>query len=146
MNACLFPSEPWIESYRVSLNASAEYREAAGTWRHGAIALAVRPAPELGLPEGFCVHLDVEAGVCRGARRVSLDEGRAAPFLITAGYDQWRAVLSRRLDPIVGMVTRRLELKGDLITMMRYVRSAKAMVLCAAQVPCVFLEPRAGAA
>jgi len=38
------------------------------------------------------------------------------------------------------MVTRRLELHGNLLTMMRYVRSSKAMVRCATTVPSRFLE------
>lgn len=133
----VFPSDSWVAAYRDALNTSAEYRTAARTWNHGSIALAVTPGPEV--PEGFCVWLDVEAGACRAARSVTLEEGARAPFCITASYERWRAVLSRRLDPIAGMVTRRLRLTGNLVTMMRYVRSAKAMVGCAAQVPSEFL-------
>ncbi len=139
----VFPSESWIEAYRSALGASGEYREAASTWRHGAIALAVEPAPALGLPEGFCVWLDVAEGRCHGARRVSLAEGALAPFSITASYERWRDVLSCRLDPIAGMITRRLRLTGNLVTMIRYARSAKAMVQCATEVPSAFLPERA---
>lgn len=134
-----FPSEEWIAAYAKELDASAEYRAAASTWTHGAIALAVKPEPGL-LPDGFCVWLDVDSGRCRAARSVTLEEAALAPFCITASYERWRAVLSNRLDPIAGMVTRRLELRGSLITMMRYVRSAKAMVRCATLVPSRFIE------
>jgi putative sterol carrier protein len=134
----LFPSEDWIRAYQDALNASADYADAASTWTHGAIALAIKPAPELGLDAGFCVWLDVEAGRCRDARAVGLEEAQAAPFCIAATYERWREVLSRRLDPIAGMVTRRLELRGNLLTMMRYVRSSKAMVQCATTVPSRF--------
>ncbi len=138
----VFPSDEWIATYADELNTSAEYRDAASTWTHGAIALAVKPAPELGLADGFCVWLDVEVGRCRAARRVSLAEAAAAPFCITASYARWKDVLSNRLDPIAGMVTRRLELRGSLVTMMRYVRSAKAMVRCATRVPSRFLSEK----
>jgi len=134
-----FPSDSWIVAYRAALNASEEYALAARTWTHGAIALAVTPSPGLGLPGGFCVWLDVDGGRCHAARSVSVEEGARAPFCITASYDRWKDVLSQRLDPIAGMVTRRLALSGNLITMMRYVRSAKAMVRCAAHVPSTFL-------
>ena len=137
----LFPSDGWIDAYRESLNACAEYREAAATWDHGAIALAVAPAPELGLAEGFGVRLDLERGRCLAARRVSLDESRAAPFCITTSYERWREVLTGRLDPLAGMITRRLELRGNLLVLLRYVRSSKAMVACAARVPVEFREP-----
>lgn len=138
--AHLFPSEGWIEAYRDALNTSATYREAARTWTHGAIAMVVEPVPELGLPEGFCVWLDVAEGHCHAARAVSLDEAQQAPFCLTTSYQRWRAVIQRRLDPIAGMVTRRLTLKGDLLTMMRYARSAQAMVRCATTVPSLFLD------
>jgi putative sterol carrier protein len=134
----VFPSDSWVTAYRDALNGSAEYRDAARTWTHGAIALAVEPGPEV--PQGYCVWLDVEGGACHAARAVTLEEGARAPFCITASYERWRDVLSRRLDPIAGMVTRRLRLTGNLITMMRYVRSAKAMVGCATQVPSAFVQ------
>jgi putative sterol carrier protein len=137
----LFPSDSWVAAYRDALNASEEYRDAASTWTHGAIAFAVKPAPELGLSRGYCVWLDVECGRCDAARPVTLEEAANAPFCITATYERWRDVLSHRLDPIAGMLTRRLELRGNLITMMRYVRSSKAMVRCAVQVPSRFLTP-----
>jgi len=137
-----FPSAEWVQAYARALDESAEYAQAARTWTHGAIALAVRPEPALGLPDGFAVWLDVDSGRCRGARAVGRAEAETAPFCITASYERWRAVLTSRLDPIAGMVTRRLELRGSLVTMMRYVRSAKAMVRCAAAIPSVFLEAR----
>jgi putative sterol carrier protein len=135
----VFPSHSWVEAYKNALNASADYKDAASTWDHGAIALAVDPEPERGLPEGFCVLLDVEKGVCRGAHVIPLSRADEAPFTIRASYQRWTEVLSNRLDPIVGMVTRRLALRGSLVTMMRYVRSAKAMVHCATLVPSEFL-------
>jgi putative sterol carrier protein len=135
-----FPSESWIAAYAAELNSCPSYREAARTWTHGAIALAVAPDPEIGLPRGFAVWLDVEGGACRAARAVTLEDAAAAPFCITASYAQWRAVLERRLDPIAGMVTRKLKLSGNLVTMLRYVRSAQAMVKCAARVPATFRE------
>ena len=136
----VFPGETWIAAYRDSLNESEEYHDAAATWRHGAIAMVVLPAPELGLEDGFAVWLDVEAGQCRGARRVTLDEALAAPFCLSATYARWRDVLSNRLDPVAGMITRRIALRGSLVTMMRYVRSAKAMVRCGTRVPSRFLD------
>lgn len=139
----LFPSDSWVAAYRDALNASEDYRDAASTWEHGAIALAMTPGPAL--PEGYCVWLDVSGGTCHAARRVSMEEGATAPFCITASYERWRDVLSNRLDPIAGMVTRRLKLSGNLITMMRYVRSAKAMVRCAASVPAEFMGETVGA-
>ena len=137
----VFPSRDWADRYKSELNQSEAYRTAASTWHHGAIAFVVHPDPDLGLPDGFCLWLDVDGGTCRGAREVSIEKARQAPFCLVAPYSRWKKVIERRLDPIAGMVTRQLVLEGDLLTMMRYVRSAKAMVQCATRVPSTFLAP-----
>lgn len=133
-----FPSKEWVSAYKEALNSSETYQSAAQSWQHGAIAMVVQSDPEHGLANDFCVWLDVEGGSCRDARVVSLDEAYSAPFCLIATYQRWVDVLSKRLDPIAGMVTRRIELRGHLLTMMRYVRSAKAMVSCAAAIPSSF--------
>jgi putative sterol carrier protein len=143
----LFPSPGWIQAYQDALNASPAYREAASTWTAGAIAMVVEPAPEVSseLAGGFAVWLDLDQGHCQNARAVSVEEARKAPFCLTTRYDRWRAVIERRLDPIAAMITRRIALQGDLVTMIRYARSAQAMVLCATDVPSHFLEARGAA-
>ena len=133
-----FPSEAWIAAYRDALNASADYREAASSWHHGPIALVIRPNADAGLPEGFATWLDVDGGVCHAARGVTLAEAEQAPFCLLASYAEWQQILRRRLDPIVGILTRRIELRGDLLTLLRYVRSSRAMVHCATTVPSSF--------
>lgn len=133
-----FPSEEWVTAYKEALNNSDAYRSAAESWHHGAIAMVVQSDPDRGLAKDFCVWLDVDGGRCRDAQLVSLDEAYSAPFCLIATYQRWVDVLSKRLDPIAGMVTRRIELRGHLLTMMRYVRSAKAMVSCAAAIPSSF--------
>ena len=135
-----FPSKEWVQAYKKALNNSEKYRIAAGSWQHGAISMVVQSDPESGLMNPFCVWLDVAGGQCHDARQVTLEEAYGAPFCLIATYKRWIDVLSRRLDPIAGMVTRRIELRGNLLTMMRYVRSAKVMVQCGASIPSLFLD------
>jgi len=42
------------------------------------------------------------------------------------------------LDPIPGMMTRKLKLKGDMMKVMRYPKAAKEMVNCVSRVPTDF--------
>ena len=133
-----FPGEAWVRAYRDALNDSPAYYASGRTWTHGAIGLAVRPCPEV--PDGSGTWLDVEGGRCNDARAVPFAEAQEAPFCLTASYADWKAILRKRLDPIAGMLTRRIELKGDLLTLLRYVGSSKAMVACAASVPVVFAD------
>ncbi|MDF1665282.1 MAG: SCP2 sterol-binding domain-containing protein [Planctomycetota bacterium] len=135
-----FPSEEWVQAYKEALNNSDNYRDVASSWHHGAIAMVVEADPKNGLLDNFCVWLDVDGGRCRDARKVTLEEAYTAPYCLIATHERWIDVLSKRLDPIAGMVTRRIQLRGNLLTMMRYVRSAKAMVGCGASIPSRFLN------
>ena len=61
--------------------------------------------------------------------------------MLTTTYARWQAILERRLDPIVAIITRRIAVRGDRLTLLRYVKSAKQMVRCAASVPATFHSP-----
>ena len=63
---------------------------------------------------------------------------RATEFAISAPYSTWRQVIEGKLDPIQGMMTRRLRLVGDLMRIMRYPKAAKDIVDCCALVPTDF--------
>ena len=47
-------------------------------------------------------------------------------------------VIEARLDPIQGLMTRKLKLKGDMLQVMRYPKAAKDMVGCVLRVPSDF--------
>jgi len=145
MNRHPFPSDAWAAAYEAELNRCPDYADAARGWRHGAIVLALLPDPAAGLPDGFATWLDVEGGRCKGARVVTLAEAAEAPFQLTADHRQWRAIIEGRLDPIAGLLTRKIDLRGDLLVLLRFVRSAQAMVRCATRVPTRFDAERLSA-
>jgi putative sterol carrier protein len=49
----------------------------------------------------------------------TLDE-KPAEYLIRAPFNIWRKVIEGRLDPIQGMMTRKLKLQGNMMKIMRY--------------------------
>ena len=59
---------------------------------------------------------------------------------------QWRAILERRLDPIAAMLTRRIRVHGNMLVLLRYVRSAGEMIRCASEVPTRFVSAAVEAA
>jgi putative sterol carrier protein len=140
----LFPSDAWLETYRERINTSADYRDAAATWE-GDIAFCFEAEPDHGVPEDLWAWLDLWHGECRAARMVTPEEGRAAPYVISAPYSRWKDVLAGELDPVKGMMQGKLKLDGDLPTIIRYVRAANQLVLLTMAVPTEFLdEQRAG--
>jgi len=135
----VFPSAEWAAAYREAVNASEAYRRAGAGWTHGAVALVIKADDAIGLSQPVGIWLDLDRGVCRDARVVSPEEAARAPFCIGGEYARWRQVLNRELEPIAAMMQRKLELKGQMTIIVRFVEAAKELVNAAARIPTRFL-------
>ena len=138
-----FPSEDWLNDYVGLINGSADYKEAAATWE-GDITYVFEAEPDKGVPEDLYAWLDLWHGECRGSKfGVPAAEGDAAKFVIRAPYSRWKEVIRKELDPVKGMMQGKLKLKGDLPTIVRYVKAANVLVNLAGSVPTEFVDERA---
>jgi len=135
-----FPSKEWTAAYQVALNHNRAYREAGKPWTFGAVALIVRSDPAVGLEHDAGMVLDVHQGECRGARFVEdVQDPEDAAFVIVASYACWKDVIQGRLGPIKGMMEGKLKLsRGHLPTIIRFVDSARQLVVSACKVPTEF--------
>ena len=136
-----FPSEEWVSAYVERINASPEYREASATWE-GDVAFVFEAEPDKGVPEDVWAWLDLWHGECREGKLVSAEEGEKARFIIRAPYSRWKEVIRKELDPVKGMMQGKLKLKGDLPTIVRYVKASNELVNLAGSVPTEFLDER----
>lgn len=136
----LFPSEEWLKEYQTQINSSADYKKAAAEWTAGAVSLVILQNPSIGLNKDYCIWLDLHQGVCRSARAVSKEEAEKAPFVITGDYSRWKQVVKKQLDPIQGMMQGKLKLKGNLPTIVRFVKAAQELVNSATKVETKFLD------
>jgi putative sterol carrier protein len=135
-----FPSPEWIAAYRDQINASATYRQASTEWTHGAVALVVNAQPAIGLAEPVGIWLDLDRGVCRAASLVTAGEALTAPFVLTSDYVRWKQVLRKELAPIAGIMQRKIALQGSLPIVVRFIKSAEALVEASTLVPTRFLD------
>jgi putative sterol carrier protein len=138
-----FPSAAWVSACGAAIDASVKYRTAAADWTYGAVALVVRPAPDLGLAEPVALWLDLDRGRCHGARLVSATDATRASFELTADYATWKAVLRRELAPVAGIMGGKLALRGSLAIVVRNIGTAEALVEAATTVPTRFLDDAA---
>ena len=142
-SVALFPSKEWLEAYVARINQSAEYREAAATWE-GDISYVFEAEPDKNVPTDTWAWLDLWHGECRQAKYgVMPEDGQKAKFIIRAPYTRWKEVIMRDLDPIKGMMQGKLKLKGDLPTIVRYVKAANELVNLAASVQTEFVDETA---
>lgn len=135
-----FPSSEWIAAYREQINLSTAYQQASTEWTHGAVALVVNPQPAIGLAEPVGIWLDLDRGVCRAAKLVASTEAGTAPFVLTGDYARWKQVLRKELAPIAGIMQRKIALQGSLPIVVRFIKSAEALVEAATRIPTRFLD------
>lgn len=137
----VFPGADWLAEYVQRINGSTEYREVAATWE-GDVSLVFEAEPDKGVPEDVWAWLDLWHGECRSGKLVPADEGEKARFVIRAPYSRWKEVIRKELDPVKGMMQGKLKLRGDLPTIIRYVKAANQLVTLAGTVPTEFADER----
>lgn len=138
----VFPSEEWLEEFVEKINGSAEYADAAATWE-GDLVFVYEKEPDKGVDEDVFAWLDLWHGKCRDAARLDgPDDPRAtsAKFTITAPYSRWKSVLKKELDPVKGMMQGKIKVKGDLPTIVRYVKASNVLVDLTSTVDTQFID------
>jgi putative sterol carrier protein len=123
----MFASQGWFEAFQVQINASAHYRETAADWE-GDIAFRIGAEPDRRVPEDLWGYLDLWHGRCRDARAIVASDADAAAYTLSAPYSRWKDVVQGELDPIKGMMQGKLRVRGDLPTIVRYVKAANELV------------------
>jgi putative sterol carrier protein len=127
-----FPSDEWIKELSKLLNESGSYASSAQNWE-GDFIFEVQP------DEAFVgtayLFLGLHHGKSPDAALLAASDERPAAYRVSAPYGTWRKVIDGALDPIQGMMMRKLKLQGDLMKIMRYPKAAKEIVSCCALVP-----------
>ncbi len=127
-----FPSAEWAEAYRVALNESPAYREAAKAWV-GDILLLVRPAEANAPAPG--VHLTLAHGECSAATYHPDAREVASEFVYEGSPENWGRLMRREVAPGKAILDGTFRIKGNLAKAMRFTRAAKELVETAARVP-----------
>ena len=133
--ALRFPSDEWIKELSRLLNESETYERAARDWEGDFIFIV---EPDEAYPQTAYLFLALYHGKSPDAAMVSSRDERKAEFVISAPFSTWRQVIEGKLDPIQGMMTRKLKLEGNMMKIMRYPKAAKEIVSCCAKIPTDF--------
>jgi putative sterol carrier protein len=131
----VFPSDEWIKELRVQLNASKAYEKSALNWE-GDFVFVVQA--DNAYPETAYLFLGLYHGKSTAAEALNELDGRKAEYVISAPFSTWRKVIEGKIDPIQGMMTRQLKLKGNMMMIMRYPKAAKEIMACTQMIPTRF--------
>ena len=130
--ALRFPSDEWIKELSRQLNASESYERSAKDWE-GDFVFVVEPDEDY--RDTAYLFLGLYHGKSPSAEMCASEDGCEAEFTVRAPFGTWRQVIEGKLEPIQGMMMRRLKLQGNMSKIMRYPRAAKEIVSCCARIP-----------
>lgn len=126
-----FPSDEWVKAAMVEVNNSEAYQEAAKSWE-GDITFVVTALP--GQRKEVSLYMDLWHGACKDAYELENARDIRSEFAITAPLPVWRKVLDGQLDPIRGLVSRQLKMKGNMMKVMKTPKAALELVNACAKV------------
>lgn len=121
-----FPSEAWIKALQAELAKSQAYQRAAKNWE-GDLCFAITAGP--GTAKETYLYMDLWHGECRNAY-ASVQPVNSA-FTISAPLATWKRVIQGQMDPIQGLTSRQLKLKGPMMKILRAPKAAVELVNCA---------------
>jgi len=125
--AYLFPSAEWFDQLKIEVNRSEAYANSGKTWE-GDFHFIIKPWGDR--QEPFKVYLDLWHGKCRDVYEVTGAEAKKPEFVIAGTLDTYRQIFSRKLDPIQALMTRKLELQGNMGKIMKAVKATLDLVKC----------------
>jgi putative sterol carrier protein len=118
-----FPTDAWIKEAKEKINASEAYQKAANVWE-GDLVFIVTAVPDE--RQVAYLYMDLWHGECRDAYET--DKNKNSEFTITAPVAVWRDVLEGKLDPIRGIMSRKLKMSGSMAKIMKSPKAASELV------------------
>lgn len=139
MSKYLFPSDEWVKQLEQELNTSEAYAEAAKNWE-GDFYFVIDPDKDSPNQETSFLYMDLWHGKCREAYRVFDRSQKNPAFIMSGTYSKWKRVVTAQLDPIQGLMTGQLKLKGNMVMVMKNVKAAQEMVKACTRIEAEFLS------
>jgi putative sterol carrier protein len=129
--SAIFPSFDWLVSLKEKLNSDEKYKQIASKWE-GDIIFLITPGGAL--KEEIIYYVNLWHGECPGVAELNAVDEKEAVFILQAGYDNIVRILKGELNPMVAMMTRKLNVKGNLGYMLKNVPTVLYFVRCCQEV------------
>ena len=129
--ATVFPSPEWLQTLFDKLNSDERYAQIARNWE-GDMCVVIEPSGQL--KEQQLYYLDLWHGKCRKTELLKDLSSVQPKFVLTATYDNIARIMKGELDPMGAMMTRKLQVQGNMAMMMRNVPTVLDFVRCMQEV------------
>ncbi len=137
--AITFPSEEWIKAFKDKLNGEEgkDWQEAAKNWE-GDFLFVVKPDEVFS--NKVVLHIDLYHGVCRSV--AYFNEGDNLPetaYQYVGIYSNWIKLIKGEIDPIKGIMSKKFNLIGNMMKVLRSVKAAQELIKTAQKIDTKFL-------
>lgn len=122
-------SPEWAQAFKDEINSSQAYKQAAAGWE-GSVGLVVLAEPDKNVPDDMGIFLDLWHGEARDVKICSRPEAEAADYVITGAYSRWKAVATKEMDAVKGIMLGKLKLRGNFPTLVRYTKASQELTEC----------------
>ena len=128
-----FGSGAWADALAAEINGSSEYRNAAAKWGDGwnGNVLLVFDA-DATRETAHALLVKLAKGSCLGASFVPGLTHEGAGFALRAPFSVWRDVLSRKTLAATAILTGKMKVEGDRMTLLKHTAAHRALIACAA--------------
>ena len=138
-----FGDPSWCAAVRDEINASSEYQNAAMKWGagfNGNLLFAFEADAVLAAP--LHLFLGLAEGRCARAEFVPGPRHAEAGFTLRAPFSLWREILERRALAATAILTGKMKVEGDKLTLLKHAGASRALIHCVASVPTEFPPTR----
>ena len=129
--ATKFGTPEWAQLLVKEVNGSSEYRNAGAAWgngHNGNIMLVIEPDAKLAT--GLNLLIRLSKGSCLGAEFTNDPRHPEAGFALRAPYSLWKDVLERKTMAATAILTGKMKVEGDKMTLLKHTAAHRAMVSC----------------
>lgn len=129
--AIKFGTPEWAQLLVKEVNGSSEYRNAGAAWGdgyNGNVLLVIEPDAKLAT--GLNLLIRLSKGTCHGAEFTGDARHPEAGFALRAPYSLWKDVLERKTMAATAILTGRMKVEGDKMTLLKHTAAHRAMVSC----------------
>jgi putative sterol carrier protein len=131
-----FPTSEWPDMLMEKLNKDAQYARIAHNWE-GDFYFVIEP--DESLSEQVVFYFDLWHGKCREAFVVEAFNLKKPVFELRAPYRNYVRILNGELHPMQALMTRKLNVRGNMAILMRNVPTVLDFVRCAREVTDSFI-------
>ena len=134
-----FGTEAWAAALAERINASSEYRNAAAKWGdgfNGNVLLAFEA--DAAMPSSHALLIELAKGTCANAAFVSNPSDPRAGFALRAPFTVWKEILLRKTMAATAILTGKMKVDGDKMTLLKHTAAHRALVACAAAIDTEF--------